>query len=210
MLLPCSDPRDAAGLERGIGEIADAAGVPLIVYVKDEDNFGRNREAGLDAVARLVNAGTVVAIKYAVVRPDPQDDPYLDGLLARVDRRRVISGMGERPAVAHLRHRGLPGFTTGSGSVAPSLSQSIFDAASRRDWTVAEEIRARFLPLEDVRDEWGPARVLHAAVEEARLAATGPIPPFVTELDAGQRAEVRTVAQTLAGAEALAQRGARA
>jgi hypothetical protein len=52
--------------------------------------------------------------------------------------------------------------------------------------------------------------VLHAAVEEARLAATGPIPPFVTELDAGQRAEVRTVAQTLAGAEALAQRGARA
>jgi dihydrodipicolinate synthase/N-acetylneuraminate lyase len=210
MLLPCSDPRDAAGLERGISEIADAAGVPLIVYVKDEDNFGRNREAGLDAVARLVNAGTVVAIKYAVVRPDPQDDPYLDGLLARVDRRRVISGMGERPAVAHLRHRGLPGFTPRTGPVPPSLSQSNFDAASRGDWTVAEDIRAGFLPLEDVRVAWGPARVLHAAVEEAGLAATGPIPPFMTELDTGQRAEVRTVAQALAGAEALAQRGARA
>ena len=97
--------------------------------------------------------------------------------------------MGERPAVAHLRHRGLPGFTTGSGSVAPSLSQSIFDAASRKDWTAAEDIRARFLPLEDVRDEWGPARVLHAAVEEAGLAATGPIPPFVTR--AGRRATRR-------------------
>jgi dihydrodipicolinate synthase/N-acetylneuraminate lyase len=94
--------------------------------------------------------------------------------------------------------------------VAPSLSQSIFDAASRKDWTAAEEIRTRFLPLEDVRDEWGPARVLHAAVEEAGLAATGPIPPFVTELDAGQRAVVRAAAQALAGAEALAQRGARA
>jgi 4-hydroxy-tetrahydrodipicolinate synthase len=210
MLLPCSDPRDAAGLERGISEIADAAGVPLIVYLKDEDNFGKNREAGLDAVARLVNAGTVVAIKYAVVRPDPLDDPYLDGLLARVDRRRVISGMGERPAVAHLRHRGLPGFTTGSGCLAPSLSQSIFEAASRGDWASADQTRAGFLPLEDIRDAWGPARVLHAAIEEAGLAVTGPIPPFVTELDAGQRAELRAVATELAGAEALAQRGARA
>src|SRR5262245_41977908 len=210
MLLPCSDPRDAAGLERGVTEIADAAGVPLIVYLKDEDNFGKNREAGLDAVARLVNAGTVVAIKYAVVRQDPQDDPYLDGLLARVDRRRVISGMGERPAVAHLRHRSLPGFTTGSGSVAPSLSQGIFEAVSRGDWTTAEDTRAGFLPLEDIRDAWGPARVLHAAVEEAGLAVTGPIPPFVTELDAGQRAEVHAVVRVLADADALAQRGARA
>jgi hypothetical protein len=208
---------DAAALQRparrgtndSANETTTLPVVPLIAYVKDEDNFGKNREAVLDAMARLVNAGTVVAIKYAVVRPDPEDDPYLDGLLARVDRRRVISGMGERPAVAHFRHRGLPGFTTGSGSVAPSLSQSIFEAASRGDWAVAEDIRARFLPLEDVRDEWGPARVLHAAVEEAGLAATGPIPPFVTELDAGQRAEVRAVAQALAGAEALAQRGAR-
>jgi 4-hydroxy-tetrahydrodipicolinate synthase len=210
MLLPGSDPRDAAGLERGINEIADAAGVPLIVYLKDEENFGKNREAGLDAVARLVNAGTVVAIKYAVVRPDPQDDAYLDGLLARVDRRRVISGMGERPAVAHLRYRSLPGFTTGSGSVAPSLSQAIFEAASGGHWPLAEDLRAGFLPLEDIRDAWGPARVLHAAVEEAGLAATGPIPPFVTELDTGQRADVRAAARALADAEALAQRGARA
>ena len=87
-------------------EIADAAGVPLIVYLKEEDNFGSNRMAGLDAVARLVDSGVVVAHQIRRRAADPSDDPYLDGLLERVDRRRVISGMGERPAVAHLRDFG--------------------------------------------------------------------------------------------------------
>lgn len=210
MLLPCSDPRDAAGIERGVREVADATGVPLILYLKDEENFGRDRLAGLDAVARLMHDGTVIAIKYAVVRSDPSDDPYLDALLERVDRRRVVSGMGERPAIVHLRDRGLPGFTTGSGCVAPALSQSILDAAARGDWGAAESARAEFMPLEDVRDAWGPARVLHAAVEAAGIAATGPILPFVSELPPAEREATRKVAVALAEVEALHQRGARA
>jgi len=210
MLLPCSDPRDAAGLEHGIRELAAVAGTPLVVYLKEEDNFGRNREAGLDAVARLVDSGIVCAIKYAVVRPNPADDPYLDALLERVDRRRVVSGMGERPAVVHMRDCALPGFTTGSGCVAPTLSQSLFLAASRRDWVEAERIRAGFMPLEDVRDALGPARVLHAAVDAAGIASTGPIPPFVTALDDAQRARTSVLARTLADAESLQHRGARA
>src|SRR6266481_211879 len=36
MMLPCGDPRDAAGLERGYRELAEAAGAKLIVYLKDE------------------------------------------------------------------------------------------------------------------------------------------------------------------------------
>jgi len=186
MLLPCSDPRDASGLERGIRELVDAAGMPLILYLKEEDGFGRDREAGLDAMARLVGDGLIVAIKYAVVRPDPGVDAYLDGLLARVDRARVVSGMGERPAIQHLRQFGLPGFTTGSGCVAPAMSQALFEACAARDWPSAETIRAAFLPLEDIRDAWGPARVLHAAVAGAGIADTGPIPPFVSGLDAAQ------------------------
>jgi len=67
MLLPCSDPRDAGGLERGVRELAASAGIPLILYLKEEDGFGRDRLAGLDAIARLVSDGVVVAIKYAVV-----------------------------------------------------------------------------------------------------------------------------------------------
>ena len=43
------------------------------------------------------------------------------------------------------------------------------------------------MPLEDLRDAWGPARVLHHATELAGIAPTGPIPPFVSPLDAGSR-----------------------
>ncbi len=201
MALPCADPRDAAGLETGLREIADAAGLGLILYLKEEGNFGPDLEAGLDVVARLVDAKVCVAIKYAVVRPDPEKDPYLEGLLRRVDRRLVISGIGERPAVVHLRRFGLPGFTTGSGCLAPRLSSALREACAREDFTRAEELRRLFLPLEDKRDAWGPARVLHAALELAGVAKTGPIAPFVTALAEDRRAELAPVAIELLARE---------
>ncbi len=200
MMLPCADPRDARGLERGYREFADAAGAPLLVYLKEETNFGADREAGLDAVARLVDDGVCAGIKYAVVRADPNQDAYLEGLLRRVDRARVLSGMGERPAVAHLRDWRLPGFTTGSGCIAPALSQALFEACASDDFAEAESLRARFLPLEDLRDAWGPARVLHAAAELAGVARTGPIPPYVSELGAAEMDRLSPVARELAGA----------
>ena len=165
MMLPCGDPRDAAGLECGIREFAAAAGMPVMVYLKDEANFGPDRAAGLDAVARLVDSKVCAAIKYAVVRQDPANDSYLAELLRRVDRTKVISGIGERPALVHLRDWHLPGFTTGLGCIAPDLSQALYQACRVGDYRRAEEIRGRLLPLENLRDQWGPARVLHAAVE---------------------------------------------
>jgi dihydrodipicolinate synthase/N-acetylneuraminate lyase len=197
MALPCGDPRDARGLEAGLREIASAAGMALVLYLKGEDGFGSDPMAGLDAVARLVNDGTCVSIKYAVVRKDPTVDPYLTALLERVDRRRVISGIGERPAVAHMSSFRLPGFTTGSGCLAPSQTSQLFTACTRAAWTDAEAIRARFLPLEDQRDALGPARVLHAALELAGVAKTGPIPPFVTPLSDSQRTALAPVAREL-------------
>jgi dihydrodipicolinate synthase/N-acetylneuraminate lyase len=197
MALPCADPRDAAGLETGLREIASAAGLPLILYLKDESNFGADKEAGLDVVARLVAEKLCVGIKYAVVRKDPRQDAYLDGLLRRVERRLVISGIGERPAVVHMRDFSLPGFTTGSGCLAPSLSNEIFAACARADFSAADERRESFLPLEDQRDAWGPARVLHAAIDLAGVAKMGPIPPFVSRLDEAKRALLQPVAQAL-------------
>jgi len=197
MVLPCNDPRDAAGLERGLREFADAAGMPLTLYLKDESSFGPDRQAGLDAVGRLVENGVCCAIKYAVVRKDPGQDDYLAGLVARVDRRCVVSGIGERPAVVHLLDWQLPGFTTGSGCVAPALSQALFAACERGDRAAAEALRAHFVPLEDLRDAWGPAPVLHAAVEAAGIAQTGPLPPFVTNLPADRFETVKPVAQAL-------------
>ncbi|MBV8858161.1 MAG: dihydrodipicolinate synthase family protein [Acidobacteria bacterium] len=197
MMLPCADPRDAAGLERGYREASDAAGMPLILYVKDESNFGGDHEAGLDAVARLVDDEVCVAIKYAVVRQDPARDPYLEHLLARVERGRVVSGIGERPAIVHMRDWKLPGFTTGSGCLAPRLSAQLFQACAEGDYEKAEELRAKFIPLEDLRDAWGPARVLHHAAAAAGLAETGPVPPYLSALSATQLEQLKPVAETL-------------
>lgn len=197
MLLPCSDPRDAAGIERGMREIVDAAGLPLICYLKEENNFGGDREKGLDAVARLMNDGVCTFIKYAVVRNDPREDAYLDDLLKRVDRDRVISGIGERPAIIHMRDWQLPGFTTGSGSLAPRLSEELFEACVRQDYAQAESLRTEFLPLEDLRDAWSPAKVLHYATELGGIADVGTVPPFLSPLTENQMHEIAFVAQAL-------------
>jgi dihydrodipicolinate synthase/N-acetylneuraminate lyase len=204
MHLPCGDPRDAAGLEQGLREFADASETKLILYLKEESNFGANKEAGFDAVARLVADGLCAAIKYAVVRANPAEDAYLAALLARVDRKFVISGIGERPAVSHLRDWQLPGFTTGSGCIAPRLTQDIYEACARGDFAEAERIRAKFIPHEDLRDAWGPARVLHQSVELAGIASTGPVPPYMTGLNAAQAAQLAPVARELAEANRVA------
>ena len=201
MLLPCSDPRDALGLERGYREIAEAADTKLILYLKDEHNFGLDKNAGLDTVARLVHEDLCAGIKYAVVRDDPSRDEYLEGLLKRVDRSLVISGIGERPAVIHLRDWQLPGFTTGSGCIAPRLSRRLFETCAQGDFEAAEKVRGEFIQLEDLRDAWNPAKVLHAAVEQAGIATTGPIPPFLSELSSEQVKKLEPVAGRLRNAE---------
>jgi dihydrodipicolinate synthase/N-acetylneuraminate lyase len=197
MMLPCADPRDAAGLERGIREVADRTGIPLILYLKDLNNFGNDLEAGLDVVGRMVDEGLCVSIKYAVVRQDPREDEYLKSLLTRVDRNRVVSGIGERPAVIHMRDWDLPGFTTGSGCLAPRLSNQIHAACVTGDFDGADQMREHFLPLEDLRDAWNPAKVLHQATDLAGVAATGPIPPFLSMLSPAQVEQLAPVAKEL-------------
>jgi dihydrodipicolinate synthase/N-acetylneuraminate lyase len=204
MMLPCHDPRDAEGLEKGLREVADAAGLPLVAYLKEENNFGGDLEKGLDVVARLMEDGVCVFIKYAVVRDDPGTDTYLESLLERVDRRRVISGIGERPAIVHLRDWHLPGFTTGSGSLAPRLSEQLFAACAREDYAAAETLREEFLPLEDLRDAWSPAKVLHYATELAGVAHVGPVPPYFAPLTEDQMSRLAPVARTLVRRNELA------
>ena len=199
MALPCADPRDAKGLEAGLRRFSAEAETPLIVYLKDENNFGADLMAGLDAVARLVADGVCVGIKYAVVRKDPAVDSYLTALLERVDRQMVVSGIGERPAIIHWNQFQLAGFTSGSVCVAPALTQAIFEALRAGDTATAAAIRERFLEHEDLRDAWGPARVLHASMALAGIAATGPIPPFVSALSEEQQSQLRPAAIKLRG-----------
>ena len=197
MMLPCGDPRDPTGLEAGYREISQAAGVPLIIYLKSEDAFGPDKGRGIDAIGRLIDDGVAIAIKYAVVLQDPKADSYLGALLWRVDGTRVVSGMGERPAIVHLKDFKLAGMTTGSGCIAPRTCRAFYEACRRGDWATAEQLRAQFMPLEDIRDELGPARVLHHATESAGIASTGPIPPYVSPLAEGELARLAAVVRTL-------------
>ena len=66
-----------------------------------------------------------------------------------------------------------------------------------RNWTQAENLRAHFMPLEDLRDAWGPARVLHHATELAGIAPAGPIPPYVSPLAPRELEQLAPVARAL-------------
>jgi 4-hydroxy-tetrahydrodipicolinate synthase len=177
MVLPHRFPFTPAGIATGLRKLADIYRRPIIAYVKD-DGFIEPRD-----LAKLVNDGAVCAIKYAIVRADPTADPFLDQLLDHVDRKLVISGIGERPAIAHLTHYKLAAFTSGSVCVAPALSTALLHALQREDLEEAERLRALFIPLEDLRDKHSPLRVLHAAVKLAGIAETGPLSPFLSTID---------------------------
>jgi dihydrodipicolinate synthase/N-acetylneuraminate lyase len=145
----------------------------------------------------MVDRGLCVGIKYAVVRQNPADDPYLTALLARVDKSLVISGIGERPAIVHMHQFGLPGYTTGSGCIGSAWTQQMFELCQKGEWEAAAAIRERFIPLEDIRDSLGPARVLHAATTAAGIADAGAIPPFITELTSEQSAALPGAVESL-------------
>jgi len=191
MALPMTFPATSDGIETGLRRAAVTMGKPLLLYIKS-DNYIAPEAAG-----RLMKDGSVCAIKYGTVRPDPTQDDYLGRLLDHVDPKLVISGIGERPAIAHLRQFGLGGFTSGSVCVAPRGSMAILAAIKRGDWTTAERLREAFIPLEDLRDGISPIRTLHDAVTLAGIADMGPMLPLLTGLSEPERQRVQPAAQAL-------------
>jgi dihydrodipicolinate synthase/N-acetylneuraminate lyase len=195
MVLPQQGITTSEGVANGIREFVAAAGVPVIVYVKNDGYIEPADIAALD------KEGLVSAVKYAVVRTDTSDDPYLRTLTSLVDPRKVISGIGEQPAIVHVRDFGLGGFTSGCVCVAPRLSQAMLAAVTRQDWVEAERIRAIFRPLEDLRNAINPIRVLHQAVESAGIAETGPLLPLLTTVGAEHVPAIAAAAQALLAAD---------
>lgn len=195
MALPMTFPMTPAGAVTGLRRFADAYGRKIIVYVKAEGYLTP------EGVKELVDSGVVAAIKYAIVRHDSNNDPFLSKLVDLVDRRYIVSGIGERPAIIHLRDFGLNGFTSGSVCVAPRGSAQILAACKRGDWDTANQIRARYIPLEDARDTYSPIRVLHEAVRLAEIADMGPLLPLLTNLEPQRHAEVKKAAQALLAAD---------
>jgi len=195
MVLPQRGVTTSVGVADGIREFADAAGVPVIVYVKDDGYIEPEEIAALD------REGVVAAVKYAVVRTDTAHDSYLRKLVSMVDTAKIISGIGEQPAIVHTRDFGLGGFTSGCVCIAPRLSQAMLAAVRRRDWYEAERIRAIFKPLEDLRNAINPIRVLHQAVESAGIADTGPLLPLLSNVDATHVPAIAAAAQALLAAD---------
>ncbi|HTV03040.1 MAG TPA: dihydrodipicolinate synthase family protein [Luteitalea sp.] len=198
MVLPQQGITTSVGVANGIRAFADAAGLPVVVYVKNDGYIEPEEIAALD------REGLVSAIKYAVVRKDTSDDPYLRRLVAMVDTGKIISGIGEQPAIIHTRDFGLAGFTSGCVCVAPRLSQAMLAAVQRKDWAEAERIREIFRPLEDQRNAINPIRVLHQAVESAGIAETGPLLPLLTNVEADHVPGIAAAAQALLKADTLA------
>jgi len=198
MVLPQQGITTSAGVATGIRRFVEAAGIPALVYVK-HDGFLEPAH-----VAALVRDGLVSGIKYATVRPNPAHDPYLRELVGLVDPKLVISGIGEQPAIVHLRDFGLGGFTTGCGCVAPRLSQRLLAAATAGHWEEAERIRRLFEPLEDLRNAISPIRVLHEAVAAAGIAATGPLLPLLDPVEELHRPAIAAACRALVAADAAA------
>jgi len=114
-------------------------------------------------------------VPTAIVRDDAKKDAYLDELVQHVSRDIIISGIGERPAIVHLRDFGLKCFTSGSVCVAPRGSTRILALLKAKRYDEAEKIRANYIPLEDQRDARGPIRVLHDVIEALYTVHLAPL-----------------------------------
>jgi dihydrodipicolinate synthase/N-acetylneuraminate lyase len=174
MILPLAGFTTPEGVATGLARLVDAAGIPLTLYLKSEDYVD------VDTLARLVDDGTLLAVKYAIPRANPADDPYLRRLLQSVKPSRVVSGMGERPALVHVRDFGLAAWTSGSGCIAPRAVMALLRAAKADRTEEAQRLYDAFLPLESLRDEISLIRVLHDAVTLSGIADMGPIQPLLS------------------------------
>jgi len=191
MVLPQVGVLTEEGVMTGIRMFAERLEKPVVVYLKQDGYLS------VDGVEQLVADGVVSWIKYAVVRDDPAVDPFLDELVSRVDPKLIISGIGEQPAIVHMKKFGLQGYTTGCGCIAPRLSMEMLRLVQEGDITNAEVIRGTFKRLEDLRNEINPIRVLHDAVTFANIADMGPVLPLLSPVEEKDRSRVREAAQTL-------------
>lgn len=178
MILPTLFLSKPAGVATAVRHFVEKSRLPAVLYIKDEAYITP------ELAAQLVKDGLISWIKYAVVKPDPAQDPYLSKLTSLVDPSLIVSGIGEQPAIIHLRDFGITGFTAGCVCIAPARSTEMLKAITNGDYAKAEQLRQIFRPLEDLRNGHSPILVLHHAVALAGIANTGPVLPLLSELPA--------------------------
>lgn len=195
MILPQKEIADQLGLARGIRNFAESFGKPIVLYLKHD------RWLAPEIVKSLYADGLISWIKYAVVLDNPAQDAYLCEILDGVPGKWIVSGIGEQPAIVHMRDFGVISYTSGCVCVAPKLSMAMLRAVQAKDFSTADKIRTQFKQLEDLRNSIQPIRVLHQAVSSAGLASMGPIQPMLGDLNQEQTARVRKAAEELLAIE---------
>lgn len=191
MILPQRDIADAVGIASGIRRFVEAYGKPIVLYLKHD------RWLPPEMVGKMYRSGIINWIKYAVVRDNPAEDVYLREVLSEVPSEIVVSGIGEQPAIIHMRDFEINSFTSGCVCVNPAKSMEMLRAIQAQDYPRAETLREEFTGLEDLRNGINPIRVLHRAVELAEIASTGPMFPLLGELTAEQTKLIATAANAL-------------
>ncbi|MFT5409595.1 MAG: dihydrodipicolinate synthase/N-acetylneuraminate lyase [Verrucomicrobiales bacterium] len=191
MVLPTLFPATVSGIQTAVRKFVDTAGMPAVLYIKDESYITP------EGAAQLVDDGIISWIKYAIVRENPTVDEYLTKLIDLVDPGMIVSGIGEQPTIAHLNKFGLAGFTSGCICIAPSKSMEVLHALQAGSLDRAEELIGEFKPLEDQRNAHGPIPVLHHAVELAGIADTGPPLPMMSALPDEKLAGIESAARQI-------------
>ena len=191
MILPQKEIADPVGIARGVRLFAEKYGKPIVLYLKHD------RWLEPATVGQLFRDGLISWVKYAVVRDNPAQDNYLREVLQHVPGDIVVSGIGEQPAIIHLRDFGINSFTSGCVCVAPGRSMDMLAAIKAGKYAEAEELRKQFLPLEDLRNNIQPIRVLHRAIGLAGIAEMGPLLPMLGELTSTDESAVAVAARQL-------------
>ena len=194
MVLPHQGITTSEGVVAGLRNFAKKVGKPIVLYIKYGDYIT------VEGARELVDEGLVSWIKYAIVREDPADDPYLARLVDVVDPALIVSGIGEQPVIEHLVDFGVNGFTAGCVCIRPDLSDELLKAVQANALDRAREIQAIFKPLEDLRNGINPIRVLHEAVRLAGIAETGPPLPLLSGITESQTEIVKAAAVDLLNA----------
>lgn len=196
MLLPTAFPSDPAGVAAGVRRIADRLGFGLVLYIKRENYIDP------EALARLVEEGSINFVKYAVEREDASQDRYLDLILQAVGPKMVASGMGETPIADHIGRRGMATFTSGAVCIAPATCNELLRLYRAGEHDEADRQNEPFLRFERLRMRHGGIQLLHDAVGMADLGNFGPMLPMMTNLPPAARDEVAAVVAEIVKAEA--------
>jgi len=198
MLLPMIFPADRRGVAEGVRRLADRLGHGLVLYVKRENYVAP------DDLARLVESGEVRFVKYAVERPEPASDAYLDSLVAAIGTGHIASGMGETPVIDHIGRRRLVTYTSGAVCIAPAAANEALAACRAGRLAETQRLLEPFLAFERARTRLGGTAVLHDAVTLSGIADCGTLLPLLANLDAPEKAEIRPLIAALQAAEEAA------